>query len=109
MPLLCWIINDRSEKARIKKRTTDLETYTTNQVIDRIKKALEMEKPSRAEILTYLYTLQATHSLSNLEFFDIIGKTFQYLIFTSMTAALFEFLARSRAFFISLGSDTASP
>ena len=32
-----------------------------------------------------------------------------YLVFTSMTAGLFEFLARSRAFLISLGSDTDSP
>jgi hypothetical protein len=75
--LICWIIDDRIEKTRVKKRMTGIETNTPNQVLDRIKKALKIEKPSIAEILSYLYILQATNSLSNFEFFDIIGQTFR--------------------------------
>ena len=75
--LLCWIISDRIEKSRIKRKTKGIETFTPNQVMDKIEKALEMEKPSREEVLTYLYNLQANESLSNLELFDLIGKTYQ--------------------------------
>lgn len=75
--LLCWIVSDRIEKSRIKRKTEGIETFTPNQVMDKIEKALEMEKPSREEVLTYLYNLQANESLSNLEFFDIVGKTYQ--------------------------------
>jgi len=77
MTLLCWIIDDKIEKDRIKKKMIGIETNTPNQVMDRIKKALEMRKPSITDILADLYTLQANNSLSNFEFFDIIGKTYQ--------------------------------
>ena len=77
MTLICWIIDDKIEKTRVKKKMTGIETNTPNQVLDRIKKALKMRKPSIAEILSYLYILQSTNSLSNFEFFDIIGQTFQ--------------------------------
>ncbi len=75
--LICWIIDDMIEKTRAKKRMTGIETNTPNQVLDRIKNALKMKKPSIYEILSYLYILQATKLLSNFEFFDIIGQTFQ--------------------------------
>jgi len=75
--LLCWIIDDKIEKTHVKKKMTDIETNTPNQVMDRIKKALEMRKASKAEILTDLYALQANNSLSNFEFFDLIGETYQ--------------------------------
>lgn len=77
MPLLCWIIDDRIEKTRVKIKMTNIETNTPNQVMDSIKRALKMRKISQMEILTYLYTLQANDSLSNFEFFDIIGETYQ--------------------------------
>lgn len=50
---------------------------TTNQVIDTIRKVLEMRKPSKSKILKYIYSLQANNSLSEFDFFDIIGKTYQ--------------------------------
>jgi len=77
MTLLCWIIDDKIEKTHVKKKMTGIETDTPNQVMDRIKKALEMRKPSITEILANLYTLQANNSLSNFEFFDRIGETYQ--------------------------------
>jgi fructosamine-3-kinase len=77
MPLLCWIIDDRIEKTSVKIKISNIETNTPNQVMDSIKRALEMRKPSQMEILANLYTLQANNSLSNFEFFDKIGETYQ--------------------------------
>ncbi len=48
-----------------------------DQTFNKIKNLLEMKKPSKKKILSSLLTLQANDSLSNLEFFDIVGKTYQ--------------------------------
>ena len=61
----------------MKKIQKGIDMDTTNQVMDSIRKALEMRKPSKAKIIKYLYNLQANDSLSDFDFFDIIGKTFQ--------------------------------
>ena len=59
----------------LSKNKKDIETNQINQVIERIKRALKMA--SKKEILEYIYTLQANYSLSNLEFFDLIGKIYK--------------------------------
>lgn len=49
----------------------------SNRYIIWIRKALLMRKPSGVEIRGSLYALQAENSLSNFEFFDVIGEIYQ--------------------------------
>ena len=48
-----------------------------SQAINEIKKAVEVQNPSKSKILKYLFKLQANPSLSKFEFFDIIGVIIQ--------------------------------
>ena len=54
---------------------TDMEKNTSNPHIIRIEKALEMKKSS--ELRNHLYALQIDNSLSDFEFFDVIGDIYR--------------------------------
>ena len=51
-----------------------MEKNSSNRYIIWIKEALEMKKPPRAEFRSYLHALQAENSLTNFEFFDVVGE-----------------------------------
>lgn len=54
-----------------------MELDMKDQAMEKIKNLLNMKKPSKKKILSSLFTLQANDSLSNLEFFNIVGRTYQ--------------------------------
>ena len=54
---------------------TDMEKNTSNPHIIRIERALEMKKSS--ELRDHLYALHFDNSLSDFEFFDVIGNIYQ--------------------------------
>jgi len=48
-----------------------------NQLIWMIKASVQMKEPSKRDFLTHLYNLKKNYSLSDHEFFDVIGEAYQ--------------------------------
>ena len=48
-----------------------------NQLIWMIKASVQMKEPSKRDFLTHLYNLKKNYSLSDYEFFDVIGEAYQ--------------------------------
>lgn len=74
---LCLFNRYRKSPSFPKYRTDTLSKMDENQIIDMIKNELSRAKPSKKVILKQLYNLKINSSLSDNEFFDIVGEVFQ--------------------------------